>query len=204
MLGLVIDLPTYLRFSPSWAHAVATIITTFFIGLTVIETAGALYALASPATTIGGYLFTGNVVWSLCAAGCFITSGLLANLANNYSASVSIRTLIPRGSHTLFTVATAGVGIVLACMGVVQRMQILLEVMGVFMASMSAVTIAWWFTGPTRIASVAWLLGISAGLAAVAKLWTFTTFAMLDAALVAGSAYGILIVLRKLYETYQR
>lgn len=207
IFGLVIDLPTYLCMVPSWKRAKRILLVTFLIGIPCVEIIGALYASTNQALTLHDYLFTGNTWGTLGIMMCLIIGCFMANIGNNYSASVCLNAFIPKSSFKTCVIITGMLGILVACVGdTSQSMYTLIETMGIVMASISVGTISWWLAGPpSQYTLIAWFLGMGIGFGSLASLWVITTYAMLDAAIVSGIVYCVVNTLSRWYVTdYQR
>jgi hypothetical protein len=187
----------------SWKYAKILIITWFLVLMPLVQTLGALYATSNQAVSLNEYLnkylFAGNLWGTLTIVLCLMMGSFMANIGNIYSAGICLNTFIPHSSFNACVFAGGVIGILWACTGTSQYMYVLLEVMGVVMASISVGTIAWWLAGPPSIVLtlISWILGICIGVSSLAGILTITTYASLDAALVSGVVYCLLNILSK-------
>lgn len=95
-LAAIVDLPTFFRFARSERDAQISVLLLCCIALPAIEIAGAYIGIASGKLAITDALIgSGGTVWQTWIVLFLILAGWTTNNANIYTASVSLRHLVP-------------------------------------------------------------------------------------------------------------
>jgi purine-cytosine permease-like protein len=202
-IAVIIDLPTYFRHAKTCRDAYVSISIIFILVLPFLEILGVYLSSGSSAEGILEVLKRQDGLWwNGWVAAFLILAGWTTNNLNLYSGVASLEFLFKRSSKTVCTLAFGGVGTLLACWDVLAHLGFVLDVMGIFIASIGAVVIARYFLSHFKNMEIseshlkwhflAWTLGIVCGF--VSMIYgVFTSIPVLDAT-IASSACTILFI----------
>jgi purine-cytosine permease-like protein len=199
-IALIVDLPTYVRTLPTFKETTKLLLLTLLVGMPLVQGIGGLLA-CSPSPTLINNLMSGNIIWSFLITLCFILSGLIANMANIYSAAISLEATAPRISLQKYILITGALVILITSISPVEHFTFTLELIGTVTSGLGALMICWFFTGmrtvPLFISIVSLLVGCSLGILNLTGLFTITQDALIDTALVSGILYTLGALLTK-------
>lgn len=187
----VIDLPTFFRHAASKKDAVKASVATFLVGIPLVELAGVLLGMHTESTSLPDALMClSHPIWKAWICLFVLLAGWTTNNANLYSAAMCLESLVPKvkGKHAIIF---AGIlCTILSCFDLLENLSMVLELMGVLIASMGAVILSDSLLKKNSFSSVyvngmAWGFGLMAGLLTLFFEIGFTKIAILDAALVS-------------------
>jgi purine-cytosine permease-like protein len=210
-IAFVVDLPTYYRFAKSAKDGLISISLIFVLVLPLLE-------------IIGVYLTTGNadgnilevlkrenaVLWNSWIALFLILAGWTTNNLNLYSAAICLQSIFKEMSEKKATLWIGLAGTFLSCYDLLNHLELVLDVVGIFIASMGSVVITRYLfleyyglqlsSRSYSSCMAAWTLGIAVGFISILG-YTFTYIALLDA--VLGASIGTMLTLT-CKETYEK
>jgi len=115
-LAAIVDLPTFFRFARSEWDARLSAVLLCCVALPAIEIAGAYIGIASGKAAITDALIgSGGTLWHIWIVLFLILAGWTTNNANIYTASVSLRHLIPGLEEKSALITLGLLGTVLSC-----------------------------------------------------------------------------------------
>jgi cytosine permease len=148
-------------------------------------------------------------IWNLWIAAFIILSGWATNNLNLYSSAVNLETLWKKSSERSRTWLIGISAIFLACFDLLSRFEIVLEIMGVFIASMGAVIISRYTIEQVFCYQVtpkdqswhliAWSIGIMLGFLGIAGI-SMTGVSLLDSMIGASTLTCLNFACREFYE----
>lgn len=168
-IAAVIDLPTFLRLAKTRKDSILAVCLLFGFVLPLVESVGVYLFMCSQSENIIELLAPNNspVLWKAWVMFFLLLTGWTTNHANVYSATVSLKTLMPRMSDPLRAVLVGIGGTCLSCLNVLDNLTFVLNIIGLILGSMGAVMISHFATkqvGQQRKNGYAWVVGIIAGL----------------------------------------
>jgi cytosine permease len=196
-IGAVVDLPTFFRLAKSKKDSLIAAIILFGLILPLIEGIGVYLFAHSQGDNIISLLASpaSPKLWKLWVILFLLLAGWTTNNANLYSASVSLKTMMPKVSELKRTVLLGCVGTILSCFNFLDNLVLVLDMIGIVLVSMGAIMILH-FLGKEKsnkkINFTAWVLGITGG--ALSQLgYSMTEIPVLDAFIVSllAASYGI-------------
>jgi purine-cytosine permease-like protein len=202
-IAFVIDLPTYYRHAKTSKDGFISISIIFVLALPILEIVGVYLAAGSSGGTILDVLKRSNGnFWNLWVALFLILAGWTTNNINLYSGAVCLEPLLKIKSEKLRTLLFGGVGTFLSCFNFLNHLIIVLDVMGIFVASMGSVIITRYLIEQVKKLPVtsndypchflAWMLGLAMGFSSLNGV-SLTSIPVLDATI--GSSLGTFFVL---------
>ncbi|MFQ5729271.1 MAG: cytosine permease [Waddliaceae bacterium] len=198
-IGAVIDLPTFFRIAKSPKDGIIAIIVLFGFVLPLIEAVGVYLYVHSQGENILEVLASPSSpkLWKLWILGFLLLAGWTTNNANLYSASVSMKTLLPRLTDTARILSVGAVGTLLSCLNFLDNMAAVLDVIGIILASMGAVMIGLFLSkkGSSQpVNFIVWNIGLIGGFLSLYG-YGLTGIPVLDAFLVAIMSTGAILLL---------
>jgi len=194
-IAAVIDLPTYFRHARTKKDGMIAAILLFGLVLPFVEGIGIYLGMHVPNGTILDALTQGGgAFWSLWVAGFLLLAGWTTNNTNLYSAGTNSFALIPRLGFVARTLLIGALGTFFACFGLLNHFAIVLEVMGILIASMGGVMLAVYLQKKSSIQSnyAASFMGLILGILTLFGVITVTGASVVDAFLGAGGFAVIL------------
>ncbi|HEV8053168.1 MAG TPA: hypothetical protein VGP47_11800 [Parachlamydiaceae bacterium] len=209
-IAMVTDLPTYYRHAKTPKDGLISISIIFALILPILEIVGVYLASGNSEGSILDVLKRDNeFLWNSWVALFLVLAGWTTNNLNLYSSAICLQSImkkIPEKSATLY-VGIAGT--FLSCFNLLEHLEFVLDVVGIFIASMGSVVISRFLAAEYfglmltpkdhSKSLIAWTIGIAVGFISISG-YSLTSIALLDA--VLGAFIGtILTVNRKeLYE----
>jgi purine-cytosine permease-like protein len=145
-----------------------------------------------------------GMLWNFWVAAFLILAGWTTNNLNLYSGVVSLEFLFKKSSTTARTLMFGGVSTLLSCCDLLNHLEFVLDVMGIFIISIGAVVITRYFLSLFKgfeISSsdfkwhfVAWIIGILCGFISMAY-GIFTAIPVLDAIIASSISTAVFISL---------
>jgi purine-cytosine permease-like protein len=197
-IAMVIDIPTFFRYARSAYDSQVTNAVLFLCTLPVIEGLGVYLASAVPGHSILETLQgTGGTVWHIWIALFLLIAGWAANNANLFSAAVCAEAIAPTASEKSRIFLLGGMATLLACWGLMDNIETVLNGLGVAISAMGAVMFTTHLLRvlPGRRALTAWGVATAAGVTALADLVTMTTIPLMDAFITGVIATCLLTLL---------
>lgn len=200
-IAAVIDIPTYFRHARTVNHGRLGLLFTFGLALPLIEIVGAyLASQGSEGLLLASLKNSFNPLWNGWIALFLILAGWTTNNTNLYSAAISLKTLIPSWDETKRIMAIGLIGTVLSTADLLHHLELTLSVLGLMVASISAVMLACFLVNSPlsshRRHLAASIVGIAIGAASLGEWVFFTSFPILDAFLAAGIVTILLLAKR--------
>ncbi|MBI2810085.1 MAG: hypothetical protein HYX67_04560 [Candidatus Melainabacteria bacterium] len=197
-IGVVVDMPTYWRFSKSRRGAFWSVILLFGFFSPVIEGLGILlFSWGGQASLLGNLFLAGGLFWAVWLAGFLFLSGWTSNNTNLYSAMTNSFAFLKKWSDKkrLFCLGAAGTGI--ACTGILSHFETFVDGLGVLCGALGAALltsalIEHWYQLDSRRNFLAWTLGTLTGLLSLYSGISFTGAAVLDAFMITSACVVIL------------
>lgn len=197
-IAFVIDLPTYYRHARTPKDGYISISIIFLLALPILEIIGVYLAAGSSGGTILEILKRSNgIVWNLWVALFLILAGWTTNNINLYSGAVCLEPLLKIQSEKKRILIFGSIGTALSCFNFLSNLIAILDIMGIFVASMGSVIITRYLIEKMQRFPVrkedypwhffAWGLGIILGLSSMNN-FSLTSIPVLDATL--GSSLG--------------
>lgn len=210
-IALVTDLPTYYRHARTAKDGYISIILIFACVLPILEVVGVYLAMGNSAGNILEVLKRDNEwLWNSWVAVFLILAGWTTNNINLYSSAISLQSIFKTVSEEKATLYTGMAGIFLSCFNLLDHFALVLDLIGIFIASMGAVVLTRYlgieYFG-LKISSrdyprslMAWCVGVAVGLISI-QGYSLTSIALLDA--VLGAFIGTMITISP-QETYEK
>jgi cytosine/uracil/thiamine/allantoin permease len=183
-IAMVIDIPTYFRYARSAYDSQVTNAVLFLCALPIIEGIGVYLASAVPGHSILETLQgTGGTIWHIWIALFLLIAGWAANNANLFSAAVCAEAIAPHTSEKSRIFLLGGVATLLACWGLMDHIETVVNGLGVAISAMGAVMFTTHLLRmlPIHRALIAWIVSTCIGVAALGDLISVTTIPLLDA-----------------------
>lgn len=201
----VIDIPTYYRFAKSKTDSFISIGLLFLFVLPILELIGVYIALHSGGSNIVDVLTGGNsIVWQLWVLFFLLFAGWTTNNANIYSATVALKTLLPKFSYATRVICIGVIGIIASCFDVLNSFESVLNLMGIAVSAIGAVIVTSYSVALLQKKNVqsknvlhvcnmiACIIGSIAGLLSFCELVVISALPLIDAFIVAVVATSIL------------
>jgi cytosine permease len=190
-IAAMVDLPTYYRFARSKRDAFISIALVCLVALPAIEFVGVYLGAYTEGSILDTLSATGGVLWKLWVCIFIVLAGWATNNTNIYSSSIGLEQLIPSVAYSKRVFLVGTLGTVLACLGVLDKFELMLEGMGIFVASMAAVIITRFLLNhlvptPNSWTNIlAWACATSFGILSLLKVIKLSDFALVDTWIVA-------------------
>lgn len=148
-------------------------------------------------------------MWNIWVAMFLVLAGWTTNNLNLYSSAICLQSIKKGLSETSATLCMGFAGTFLSCFNLLEHLEFVLDMMGIFIAGMGAVVIAryliaQYFGAPLTSRDhskclAAWTIGLAFGFNSIFG-YSLTSIALLDA--VLGAFFGTILTLnrKKLYE----
>jgi purine-cytosine permease-like protein len=204
-IAFVIDMPTFYRFAKTSKDGLISISLIFILVLPVLEIIGVYLASGSNGGNILEVLKRENeTFWNLWVAFFIILAGWTTNNVNLYSAAICLQSLKKNFSEKKATLCMGGAGTLLSCFDLLTHLEFVLDIIGIFIASMGAVILMRYLMMEYFGLSLslkdhprclmAWVLGIAVGFIGIFG-YSLTSIAMLDA--VLGASVGTILTMKR-------
>lgn len=187
-----IDLPTYYRHARRFRDTVFSSILVYLITIPVIEYLGACLYYSSSASTIHEALNDiSSSGWEFLAILFVPLAGWTTNNLNLYSAAKSLRVLYKKFNYPQAVGIAGLIGLFLMAVPMIDRIAILLIIMGIFVVSMGATILAAFMfevygVQPNfKLSWLAWSCGVIFGLIELTYGQMGTGAIVLDAGIIA-------------------
>jgi len=196
-LVVIIDLPTYYRFSRSLKDSCISIFVTMVLATSAIELAGTYIATRLPGKTIlelltaySGFSYQIIILFFLALA------GWTASSINLYSAAMTLEKIFPKLSHLTRTLMLGALGTGLACFNLLAKFQTILSLIGILISSMGAVIVTKYLvrgvipnlSKSSVLNLIAWGLGVAQGFLVFFNVFSITGKEIIDAFLMSAIA----------------
>jgi len=201
-ISAVVDLPTFFRHAKSKKDALIASGGIFLIGIPLVELVGVLLGFWSNSSSLTEALLCVDVPLLRIWVGLFILfAGWTTNNTNVYSATMSLQSVFPQLSEKKGGIIVGIICCLLSCFPLLEKLSLVLDVMGVCIASMGGVVLTAYslrkFFSDSILHSgcqkAAWVIGASAGLFNIFLGGLFSNVSIIDAMMSASCS---LIVLR--------
>ena len=212
-IAVVIDLPTFFRHAQTCKDAYLSIFLIFGVTLPILEIIGVYLASGQSGGTILDVLKRQNgLTWNIWVASFLILAGWTTNNLNLYSGVICLEPLLKKQSERMCTLLIGGLGTLLSCLNLLNHLEIVLDIMGIFITSMGTVIIVRYIFSQFRLQLFAqehhlwnlfaWGCGIICGFLGMKGI-SLTSIPVLDSAL--GACLGALLtpIRRGFYEKAQ-
>lgn len=188
----VIDLPNYHRFSKSLKESTIGIFILLMCVLSSVEIAGAYIGIRLP----------------IEISTVLVLAGLATNNANLYSSAVTMEIIFPLFPYFVRTLILGTVGTLLACLGIMDRFEEILSIMGFVTSSMGAVIAVQYIFNrivprlKTNVNHnlISWGFGVIHGALGLFKINFLTGIITLDSFIISGASSCLLLLIRSFYE----
>lgn len=205
-IAVVADLPTYYRFAASRRDSFASIAFLFLLAVPVIEFVGVyMGSQIGGANIIETLTANGGSLWHLWIGLFLLFAGWTTNNTNLYSAAVCLKNILPKYSQALCTIAIGIAGTLLASVNLLQNFELVLEAMGIMIASMAAVILTRFVTqlsGPQdsgqnyKLNLICWAIGLAVGCLSLFGIVGITYSGLIDSWISASGATIAVMILR--------
>jgi len=202
VISAVVDLPTFFRHAATKRDALITSVVTFLIGVPLVELIGVLLGYwASSGSLTDALTCVDMPLFQIWVCLFIVFAGWTTNNTNFYSAAMSLTslssTITEKRSYVLVGIAC----LTLSFLPLMQNLMLVLDCMGIFVASMGGVVLTGYSLSrcfgarvlDTVSHRVAWAVGVVAGVANIMMGGLLSPIAILDALTLSGLT---LIVLR--------
>lgn len=209
-ITLVIDFPTFFRHARTAKDGYISNLIIFGLALPLLEIIGVYLAEGKSDGSILDVLKRDNgPLWNMWIASFLILAGWTTNNLNLYSGVMCLTSVLKNISERLSTLCFGILGTFLSCFNLLNHIEIVLDVMGIFIASMGAVILTRYLlaiiTGRKmtdrdhRLHLLAWSFGIILGLFSLFG-FSLTSLSVLDA--MIGASIGTLLTMtrKEIYE----
>lgn len=194
-IAMVIDLPTYYRFAKTAKDGLLSIALIFGVVLPLLEIVGVYLSTGNQSGNILDVLKRDNsTLWNLWIAAFLILAGWTTNNVNLYSSSKCLQSIVKNLSEQKSVLFVGVMGTFSSCFNLLEHLEIVLDIMGVLIASMGSVVLTRYLgmqhfdTKPSfseySICLKAWTAGIAIGFIGMLG-YSLTAIALLDAVLGA-------------------
>lgn len=202
-VAVVIDLPTYFRHAKSAKDGYISMGIIFGLALPLLEILGVYLAATSSGGSILDVLKRSNgPLWNIWVALFLVLAAWTTNNLNLYSGVVCLESILKAWSDKKRTLLFGGIGTIISCFNLLNHLELVLDVMGIFIVSMGTVIITRYLIlqfnrmeitqQDYRQHFVAWLVGITLGFLSMKGLG-LTSIPVLDATI--GSSLGTSLIL---------
>lgn len=184
----VVDLPTFFRHARSQRDGQIACGMIFLVGLPLVELAGCLLGKWTHATSLMEALTANShPLWKGWIVLFILLAGWTTNNANLYSGAISLQAVFQKLSQIKSILLIGAISLILSLCGIISRLTLVLDLMGIVVASMGAVVLTAYLMRNMRMShnSFAWVLGVASGLMHLAFNVTITPVAIIDSGLVA-------------------
>ncbi len=200
-IGAVVDMPTFFRHAANSKEAIKACVTTFLIGIPLVEMMGAFLSASTQAGSFmeALYCFDGSV-WKGWILAFIMLAGWTTNNTNLYSASMSIQSLLPKLSDKKAILFLGAVAAVLSACNIIGHLSLFLDVMGITISSMGGVILSAFIMQGDKNRKgnmLAFVLGIGGGFYGLACGGFLTAIAIVDA-LIISSIVAVGVNMRKI------
>lgn len=207
---LVVDLPTYYRFAKTSKDGLISIALIFALVLPVLEIIGVYLTTGNSTGNILEVLKRENEgLWNIWVALFLILAGWTTNNINLYSGAICLRSILKNISQKKATLWIGTAGTLLSCFDLLNHLELVLDVVGIFIASMGSVVLTRYFfleyyglqlsSRDYSNSMLAWALGIAVGFISIMG-YSLTTIALLDAVLGASIGTFLTLTCKENYE----
>lgn len=214
-IAVVIDMPTFFRHARRASDGYISIFLLFAVAFPLLEIIGVYLAWGSDGKTILDVLKKQDwLVWNIWVAVFLVLAGWTTNNLNLYSGAVCFESLAPKLSEKMRSLIIGFLGTLLACFDLIHHLEMILDFMGILIASMGAVIFTRYIleqycSCPNSTADHTWHLsacgfGMAVGFLGISGV-SLTSISVLDACI--GASLGTLLILarKEFYEkTYLR
>lgn len=209
-IACVIDLPTYFRHAKTAKDSYISVFLIFAVTIPLLEALGIYLAASSDhGSFLDIFKRNNSAIWNIWTAAFLILAGWTTNNTNLYSGVACMETLAKKSSEILRTVLFGILGTLLACMDLLNHLDLFLETIGILISSMGGVILTRFlitlFTRrPLSIQDhrthlIAWTVGILAGCLGWYGV-SLTTISVLDATIGASLGTCVIMFRRREYE----
>ena len=197
-IAAVIDLPSFFKDAGSQKDAMVSIVLLFGLVIPVVEGVGVILSSSFGEGDFLSVLMGQNPskIWQFWVLGFVLLAGWTTNSANLYSAAVSLEPIFYSASFAKRAALVGGVGSVFACFPLMEGLELILEPIGVVLASMGAVLIVYMFTQNYTTAVhhfICWMAGVVVGMSGLIYK-SVSGIPILDAFFVSSLTLGIIVV----------
>lgn len=210
-IAMVVDLPTYYRHAKTTRDGYISISLIFGLILPALEIVGVYLASGAGEGNILEVFKRGdNSIWNIWVAMFLVLAGWTTNNLNLYSSAISLQSIFKNLSEKNSLILVGLLGTLLSSFDLLSHLELVLDVIGIFIASMGAVVLCRYllleYFG-LRLSQkdysrclYTWCVGIAFGLIGM-KWYSITSIALLDA--VLGAFVGALLILSR-QEAYEK
>ncbi len=206
-IAAVVDLPTFFRHAKTKKDGIIASIVVFCIGIPLVELVGVFFGYYATSTSLTEALITVDLPLFRIWVSLFILfAGWTTNNTNLYSAIMSLRSAAPQLSEKWACVVMGGICILLSLCPLLERLMLVLDLMGVFIASMGGVVLTAYslkrFLGlDLNAQKIAWVIGTLAGLLNIFLGGLLTPIAIVDTLIASALSLIILRIKEARYVT---
>lgn len=197
-IAAVVDLSTFFRHAATRRDGIIAALLIFGVATPLVEVAGvSLYLLTEAPQITEALRSVPHPWWDVWILFFMLLAGWTVCNANLYSAAMNFATTLPSMSPKSSFLIAGAIAIALSCFDLLAHFAIVLDVMGVAMASMGAALLASYLCRRYcrhRQSLVGWCSGLIAGVSVMVFSRGISGSPSLDAFLVAGVVTTALLV----------
>lgn len=203
-LLVIVDAPTYYRFSRSLKESYISIFVTMVLATTMVELAGTYIAIRMHGANILETLTLGSSVgYQIFILLFLVLAGWTTNNANLYSCAVTLESIYKKLTLAKSILIVGFLGTILSCFDLIKNFETVLSLMGIFVSAMGAV-VAVRYISKLFIPNLpkagaqnlfAWGCGVLQGFLVFYKIFAISGIEIIDAFLVAAFVSLIQVLL---------
>jgi cytosine permease len=136
-IGAVIDMPTFFRHAKTPLDGIAAAVVLFGLILPILEGVGIFLAAHGGGENIIDSLLpeNGSFAWNAWVSLFLLMAGWTTNNANLYSAGISLKAILSKGSENFCLIFCGIAGTMLSFLNLEQHLLLLLEIVGIVLAA---------------------------------------------------------------------